>query len=289
MPRFPCKTQPQPLPACPYVQVLGRPEAPAATNLGESSAEVGACDRLRRCRRRVPVAPKEPPSPARSVESHLFLAWGARTGVTVKFADFALGGPRAPSRASAIDLREAGDCLMFFPISVLSSRARGEEDGPSGGRRVVAREPIAKGCLVAVFGGVLLDGPVVRAAGHGPLAGRVVLQVADDTFLYSTVESEADWINHSCCPNTGFDGRVALVALRDIAQGDEVTFDYAMSDSSSSYAFRCRCGSRQCRRWIRGDDWQRPELWQRYSGYFSSYLARRITRLRAQDGGAPPA
>jgi len=55
-------------------------------------------------------------------------------------------------------------------------------------------------------------------------------------------------INHSCAPNCQADnirGRIWIVALRDLAAGEELTFDYG-------YAFKewrfhpCRCGSAHC-------------------------------------------
>lgn len=58
----------------------------------------------------------------------------------------------------------------------------------------------------------------------------------------------ARWLNHSCAPNCRTEikrGRVWIVARRDIAAGEELTFDYG-------YAFGewrrhpCRCGARGC-------------------------------------------
>ena len=34
----------------------------------------------------------------------------------------------------------------------------------------------------------------------------------------------------------------------------------------------------------RGDNWQLPELWAKYAGYFSPYLQRRIDRLAQEQG-----
>lgn len=38
------------------------------------------------------------------------------------------------------------------------------------------------------------------------------------------------YINHSCNPNMGIKGRVTFVALRDIKKGEEITFDYSISE-----------------------------------------------------------
>lgn len=57
--------------------------------------------------------------------------------------------------------------------------------------------------------------------------------------------------NHSCEPNTLFDG-LNLVAARPIATGDELTLDYAAVMNDASEPFNCRCGSPGCRGWITG-------------------------------------
>ena len=64
--------------------------------------------------------------------------------------------------------------------------------------------------------------------------------------------------------------------MRDIAPGEELCFDYAMTDSSDYDEFQCACGASSCRGVVRGDDWKRPELQDRYRGYFSTYLKKRM-------------
>jgi hypothetical protein len=39
---------------------------------------------------------------------------------------------------------------------------------------------------------------------------------------------------------------------------------------------------------VTGDDWKRPDLQQRYEGYFSLYLQRRIDALRAASVNGMP-
>lgn len=66
-------------------------------------------------------------------------------------------------------------------------------------------------------------------------------------------------------------------------QDEEVCYDYAMTDGTPYDEFEYLCGSPCCRGKVRGDDWQRPELWTRYAGHFSPYLQRRIDRLKVQQ------
>ena len=69
---------------------------------------------------------------------------------------------------------------------------------------------------------------------------------------------------------------MALVAIRPIAKGEEICYDYAMSDGSRYDEFCCSCGSSECRGRVTGNDWSLPELQVKYAGYFSPYLQRRI-------------
>ena len=68
-------------------------------------------------------------------------------------------------------------------------------------------------------------------------------------------------------------GQIGVVALRDLAAGDEICIDYAMCDGSPYDEFECGCGTPTCRGRITGDDWRRPELQARYAGYFSPYFS----------------
>jgi hypothetical protein len=61
----------------------------------------------------------------------------------------------------------------------------------------------------------------------------------------------AMFINHSCAPNCEteeIDGRVWIVALRNIATGEELTYDYQLYDGGDDDAARCNCGAKTCRR-----------------------------------------
>jgi len=105
------------------------------------------------------------------------------------------------------------------------------------------------------------------------------VQVEEDLYLVTIKPPDAgDFINHSCDPNAGLNGQIVVVALRDIQPGEEVCYDYAMSDGSLYDEFDCGCGSANCRGRITGNDWQLPDLQLRYAGYFSPYLQRRIER-----------
>lgn len=151
-----------------------------------------------------------------------------------------------------------------------------------GGQGVFARAPIQRGEVVAVWGGDVVTGE--QLPGLNQTAPRYSVQVEDNLYLVTTRPNDpADYINHSCYPNLGMSGQIALVAMRDIEPGEEVCFDYAMTDGSPYDEFDCTCGSPDCRRRVTGQDWAIPQLWQKYEGYFSPYLQKRIDRRRTEQ------
>lgn len=145
-----------------------------------------------------------------------------------------------------------------------------------GGLGVFAVEAIPKDEVLVVWGG---DVMTQERMAELPLHLRhLSIQVEEDLFLVSGKSGPGDRTNHSCDPNAGLRGQIVLVAFKNISPEDEICFDYAMSDASDYDEFKCSCGSPQCRGIIRGTDWRLPELWEKYKGYFSPYIQRRIDK-----------
>lgn len=66
-------------------------------------------------------------------------------------------------------------------------------------------------------------------------------------------EDPSEWApqNHSCDPNTHFDG-LNVLATRNIKINEELTLDYAQFLDENMEPFQCQCGSVQCRGLING-------------------------------------
>jgi hypothetical protein len=162
------------------------------------------------------------------------------------------------------------------------------EAGPlpeKGGYGVFAREPVSKGDLLVLWGGRILAESELDP--EMPHFTQRVLQIEEGLYMLQPEPLEpSDYFNHSCEPNAGFSGQIALVAMRDIAPGEEVCFDYAMCDGSPYDEFICSCGSENCRGNITGEDWNRPDLRERYAGYYMPYLQRRIDTLESVEAGS---
>lgn len=165
------------------------------------------------------------------------------------------------------------------PTGWLSPKA--EARRKDAGYGVFARAPIAKDEVIAVWGGEVM--PKARFDQLPERMRRLSVQVEEDLYLVVHNEGPADYINHSCDPNAGMMGQIVVVAMREIRPGEEITFDYAMTDGSDYDEFDCKCGAANCRGRVTGNDWRNPELWERYRGYFSPYLQRRIDRLKARE------
>ena len=143
-----------------------------------------------------------------------------------------------------------------------------------------ATERIPAGTTVAGFGGWVVTRTTLETFSEDR-QGRSI-QIDEDLYLVSdTTPEPGDMLNHSCEPSCGLVGATVLVAMRDIEVGEELTFDYATCDSSDYDEFTCLCGEPTCRGVVTGLDWTKPELQEKYAGWFSPYLARRIAALPA--------
>ncbi len=119
---------------------------------------------------------------------------------------------------------------------------------------VVTLDPIRRGSRILEY-----DGP------------RISKSIADEryadkpvTYLFSIDGTEdvidgfsaAMFVNHSCAPNCETeedDGRVWIKAIRNIAAGEELVYEYNLHDSDDDYA-DCYCGAPNCRGTMFSDD-----------------------------------
>jgi SET domain-containing protein len=178
-----------------------------------------------------------------------------------------------------------------MPRSYRSPKTR-VRASPIHGQGLFARQRIREGEIVAVKGGHILDR---RALQRSPARGAgASIQIGDGLYIGADTPREVRpnklFINHSCEPNLGIRGEITFVALRDIAPGEELTYDWAMEEHARSRT-RCACRAPSCRRILTGRDWMLPALQRRYRGYFSAYLAAKIARAgtAAGAGRRPPA
>ncbi len=146
-----------------------------------------------------------------------------------------------------------------------------KRDGAPAGRRIQVRRsgvhgkgvfavaPIARGEQVIEYTGEVISWrEALRRHPHDPLAPdhTFYFHVDDKHVIDAKVGgNSARWINHACAPNCEADeqdGRIFIKALRDVAPGEELFYDYGLVIDERYTArlkkqFECRCGTTPCR------------------------------------------
>lgn len=115
------------------------------------------------------------------------------------------------------------------------------------GKAVFAAQPFAAGDTVIRFSGPRVPAGRLPRDLQGS-ADRFV-QIAAGEYLGPSGRVD-DLINHSCAPNTGLAFRpdgIFLVALHDIAPGQEIAWDYSTTVGDSDWRMPCACGTADCR------------------------------------------
>jgi hypothetical protein len=105
---------------------------------------------------------------------------------------------------------------------------------------------------------------------------RLAYQVGNEWY-HGPVEGSpfdpADYMNHSCDPNTWFIDGATMVARRDIKKGEEITYDYATSETAENFLLYCNCGAKDCRKTVRGSDYRLfPALRQKYGKHVLAHV-----------------
>jgi SET domain-containing protein len=116
------------------------------------------------------------------------------------------------------------------------------------GAGVYTSAPIAKGTRILEY-----SGPRITAKQADGLYAD-----GDVTYLFGMDGGNtiidgfgmAAFVNHSCDPNCEtdqIDRRIWIIALRDIAGGEELTYDYNIYDAEPGDPASCHCGAQTCR------------------------------------------
>lgn len=125
---------------------------------------------------------------------------------------------------------------------------------PIHGKGVFARAAIAAGTPVLEYVGERLSPAEARRRDPD---NNYLLNIDARTTIDGSDESNvARFLNHSCAPNLEllvYKKRAFLIALRDIARGEELTYDYNLvlhgdvDVPTALAATACSCGAKECR------------------------------------------
>lgn len=133
------------------------------------------------------------------------------------------------------------------------------------GLGVFASKPFKEGVLVVV-------GRLERI-----VKGRTDYSFQVEVNKHVQLDKPARLINHSCEPNLGVRnnkfGGYSFVAIKNIGAGEELTWDYCMTEFVSiAVKDNCMCRSNKCRTRISGYVCLPIDVKNRYNNFVASYL-----------------
>lgn len=149
------------------------------------------------------------------------------------------------------------------------------------GAGVIAAQRIVKGEKLMEFGGEIIspadfETEVYRMRSIWQVGEGVYLALREDDPEPSLDEN----LNHSCDANAWLDDEVTLTARRDIEAGEEITLDQGTWNfDEDDYVWdqdHCTCGAVHCRKRLTENDWQLPDVQERYRGHFHPFVLRMI-------------
>jgi SET domain-containing protein len=132
-------------------------------------------------------------------------------------------------------------------------------DSPIQGLGAFAVRPIAAGTRIIEYAGARLTPAEADKRYPDGVEERhhtYLFAIDDDVVIDAAFDgNEARFINHSCDPNCDAvidNGRIWIDAIRDIAPGEELAYDYAYvlkerHTPSAKRRYPCSCGAVNCR------------------------------------------
>ena len=143
-------------------------------------------------------------------------------------------------------------------MTPLPATAIAARDSDIHGHGVYARQSISEGDFITEYTGerITLEEAARREqtrqthAGSSDTTASDYLYILDDETAIDGRHTSniARLINHACEPNCRSDvigDRIWIIATRDIAAGEEITFDYCYT-FKDGLKHPCRCGSPRC-------------------------------------------
>jgi len=127
------------------------------------------------------------------------------------------------------------------------------------GRGVFALVRIPKRTRIVEYKGERIsqaEADVRYSEAHANSPHTMLFEVSDQLVIDATRRgNSARWINHSCVPNCEIvdeNERIFIESRRDIAPGEELTYDYNLQlgephTAAAKRAHPCFCGARRCR------------------------------------------
>jgi len=138
------------------------------------------------------------------------------------------------------------------------------ENELAGEKALIATASFMPGETICSFGaGEILDHPTY-------------LTVQVDAGKHITLQPEfLQYINHSCSPNAFFDTtHFVLVCVKEIKEGDEITFFYPSAEWHMEQPFACRCQAANCHKYIQGAAHLSKEILKQY--HLTDFITKQV-------------
>ncbi len=132
-------------------------------------------------------------------------------------------------------------------IRVLSNFSVGETHL---GKSVFAARSFKQGDVITKFTGEIMHKSKIPKTYRGERDR--FMQVGLEEFMGPSGDLD-DLINHSCDPNAGLkftNFGVVLIGIKEIAEGEEITWDYSTTIFENSWKMRCDCRTSLCRKTV---------------------------------------
>lgn len=154
------------------------------------------------------------------------------------------------------------------------------------GMGVLAKHFIPKGDTI-----LFITGPVVsfEESMELPDEGENTVQIGSNAYVDPLFPSR--FLNHSCQPNAGIVEETCLVALMDIAPGEEIRYDYSTALLERYWTMDCACGSPKCRGQVGDFDQLPPRLQREYleQGIVQKFIVNLLQAAPSQRDMTPAA
>lgn len=141
------------------------------------------------------------------------------------------------------------------------------DSSPIQGKGIYLNKAVKKDETIFVFSGEEKT-ITSRLWFHNPNA----LQVGYAKWLAPKKGATGQFLNHSCSPSAGLKGNTKIVAMRDLKKDEEVTIDYALSETYPLWHMKCMCGEKNCRKVVK--PYQDMPAWRmkKYAKYTAQYI-----------------
>ncbi len=114
------------------------------------------------------------------------------------------------------------------------------------GRGVILAKDVKKDEIIFIF-----MGKEITYTGGAWQLNPNHLQIGYARWIEPSSGSAGRFLNHSCHPTAGIRGKNTIVAIRDLKKGEEVTTDYALSETYPLWHMECRCKNSNCRKFVK--------------------------------------